>query len=263
MAPGQPAYSQDGTPQSSVPADRLERIRRARRVIAAHLAVPRADHRAVDPDQAEQHPPHPALPCTRRRDPATSRASAVVEALPAGSSARNTSRLPGGNVASRGRTRCRRRRRNRLRSTAPPTPRPTAKPTRTPSDSTRCRWATTVSEPARPPQRRTSVNSRVERSRCAAGSTVGVRRPGGNGPCAGGRTRWRARLWSASAAGSRASCAVAGCWAGTCACSRAFAPLIADSGRASLGAHAGRPTGSAAGVDVVTVRAGARPVKQR
>jgi hypothetical protein len=134
--------------------------------------------------------------------------------------------------ARRSRIRWRSRRRTRLRVTAPPTVRPTMKPTRaeSPGGPARCTRActTTVALPALRPLRMTAENSSRDRILAPAGNTtagsVGLRQPGAGDPSAAGSTAPTYRRGCASAGGSRASCADAGCWAETYACSLRTAP---------------------------------------
>jgi hypothetical protein len=209
----------------------LQRVRRARRVIAAHIAIQRTDYRTVGLEQADQDVLHRATPITRARHRSRSPARVALDAPPAGRRARITTRQDGSN-RRRSRMRCRSCRRVRFRTTAPPTARPTIRPTwgdppGASADVARA-CTTRVEQPARRPDRTTAVNSSLDRMRAAAGNTAaasaGLRRPGAGDPSAAGSTAPHGPLAYACADGNRASCADAGCWAETYACSLGTAP---------------------------------------
>jgi len=232
MASDQPSYGEDATPHRTVSRHGLQRVRRARRVIAAHIAVERADHRAIGLEQADEDVLHRAAPNTRARHRSRSLARVALDEPPAGRRARITTRHEVGSERSRSRMRCRSCRRVRLRATAPPTARPTIRPTRadalaTSGDTARA-CTTSVGQPARRPNRTTAVNSSLDRMRAAAGNTAaasaGLRRPGAGDPSAAGSTAPHGPLAYACADGNRAFCSDAGCWAETYACSLGTAP---------------------------------------
>jgi len=232
MATSEASYGEDGTPHGSVLLHGLQRIGRARRVVAADLAVKRTDDRAVGLEHADQNVLHRTGPISRARQWSRSAPSRRAEAAPAGASARTIINGASGIEASRSLMRWRSRRRVRLRVTAPPTERPTMNPTRAESlgGPARCMsaWTTTVALPARRPLRTTAVNSSRDRIRAPAGNTtagsVELRQPDAGDPSAADSTAPNDRPGCASAGGSHASCADAGCWAETYACSLRTAP---------------------------------------
>jgi len=232
MATSEASYGEDGTPHGSVLLHGLQRIGRARRVVAADLAVKRTDDRAVGLEHADQNVLHRTGPISRARQWSRSAPSRRAEAAPAGASARTIINGASGIEASRSLMRWRSRRRVRLRVTAPPTERPTMNPIRAESlgGPARCMsaWTTTVALPARRPLRTTAVNSSRDRIRAPAGNTtagsVELRQPDAGDPSAADSTAPNDRPGCASAGGSHASCADAGCWAETYACSLRTAP---------------------------------------
>jgi hypothetical protein len=232
MASDQPSYGEDATPHRTMGRHGLQRVRGAGRIIAAHIAVQRTDHGAIGLEQADQDVLHRATPITRARHRSRSPARVALDAPPAGRNARITTRHETGSDGSRSRIRCRSCRRVRFRVTAPPTARPTIRPTRgdpsgAPADPARA-CTTRVEQPTRRPDRTTAVNSSLDRIRAAAGNTAeasaGLRRPGAGDPSAAGSTAPHGPLAYACADGNRASCADAGCWAETYACSLGTAP---------------------------------------
>jgi hypothetical protein len=177
MAAEQPSYGEDATPHRAVGRHGLQRVRRTRRVIPAHIAVQRTDYRAIGLEQPDQDVLHRATPKARARHRSRSPARVALDASPAGRSARITTRHEVGSDRSRSRMRCRSRRRVRFRVTAPPTARPTIRPTRGDSvgasvDPARA-CTTKVEQPARRPERTTAVNSSLDRMRAAVGNTGG------------------------------------------------------------------------------------------
>ncbi len=112
---------------SAVGLHRLECVRRARRVVPAHLPVQRADGEAIPTQQRHEDRPHQAPARCKAAWRSTSKVDAG--ASPAGGSARTTTRQPDGSRSTCDRIRCRSRRFTRLRTTAPPTARLTTKPT--------------------------------------------------------------------------------------------------------------------------------------
>lgn len=197
-------------------------------MIAAHLAVQRADQRAIHLEESDQQRSHSVTLVRQRRRSASS--SAEV-ALAVAGSARITSTADPGSPVSTGRccrVRCRSRRFTRLRITALPTALLTTKPTRADCPgawTSRC--TTTVREPQRRPARTVTRKASLSMSRCAAGSTrvvagdAAVRRPGCCDPCGGVPTGSNGQRGCACAGGNRAPCGGGGCSAGTYAYSRA------------------------------------------
>jgi len=138
-------------------------------------------------------------------------------------SARTTTSVPAGVVASRTATRCRSRRRTRFRTTALPMPLDTTKPTKTRVWGSRSACSTKVGRLTRTPDRMVRWKSAERVIRAFLGSTgvsTGFRRKASCGPCAGEQPQWRGLLVSASEDGNHAFGCDAGCSAGTCACSR-------------------------------------------
>jgi hypothetical protein len=231
MASEQPSYGEDATSHRAMGLHCLQRVRRARRVVATHIPVQRTDHRPIGLEQADENVLHRAANA-RARHRSRSPARVALDAPPAGRSARITTRHDAGSDRSRSRIRCRSWRRVRLRATAPPTARPTISPTRgvSPDASAGAARActTNVEQPALRPDRTTVVNSSLDRMRTAAGSTAEtsarLRPPGAGDPFAAGSTALHGPLAYACADGNRASCADAGCWAETYACSLGTAP---------------------------------------
>ncbi len=189
MAPAQPAHRQPAAPPRPVLADRLQRVRRAGRVVPADVAVQRADRRAVGPKQPDHDRPHefvPEVPSRRSRQPDRSAPNRRESTSAAAGNARTTTIAAAGRLGSRSSIRCRSRRRIRFRATADPQARLTTKPTRggggagcadaASSDPTagRARWTTSVAEPARRPRRVATAKSRRCRRREVAGSTITV-----------------------------------------------------------------------------------------
>ena len=207
----------------------LERIGRAGRVIAAHLAVQRADQRAIGPQESDQQVLHdrhlvrqrPQVGVEfrvrrrrRRRAAPGPRAQQNPAAPPVQAGA------PGSGVgvgASRG---CGPR--HCPRPCSPRTPRDAGCPVAWAS-----RWTTRVRDPQRRPDRTVTRKASLSMSRCAAGSTsvvaagAAVRRPGCCDPCGDEPTGSSGRRGCACAGGNRAPCDGDGCSAGTYACSRA------------------------------------------
>ena len=154
-------------------------ISRTGGVIAAHLAVQRADREAICPQQPDEHPfkgvePHR----TPERDKAASRSLAREDAdsCAARGSARITRRDPAGRSSRRSRIKWRRRRLTRLRTTAGPTALLTTNPTeiwaalpespRTPGTT----WATSVGLAERLPERIVCRKSSLFRMRFSRAS---------------------------------------------------------------------------------------------
>ncbi len=228
VAARQSAYSKPHTAQCAVVSDCLERVGRAGRVIAAHLAVERADQRAVGTQEPDQRIFHDVTLVRQRRRSASSSAE---DADDDAGSARTTSTAEPGSPASAGRcsrVRCRSRRFTRLRTTALPTALLTTKPTSAGWPGARTsRWTTRVLEPQRRPERTARRKASLSLSRCADGSTsvvaagAAVRRPGCCGPCGDAPTGSSGRRGCACAGGNRAPCDDDGCSAGRYACSRA------------------------------------------
>jgi len=231
IATRDPADRQPAALDTAVHGDRLECVRRARRVVAAHLAVERADREAVGLQQADQDVLHE--PATRARQRSSSSPRSRYDAPAAPGCARTTSTLPSASVPTRSRIKCRSRRLTRLRVTAGPTDFDTTKPTRPGPVSSRLLVAlstfgvttctTTSGPPARRPRRTACRKSAAALRRWLAESTrwPGLRQRGSCDPCGDARTGSRDRRGCASAGGSRAPCAGDGCSAGTYACSRA------------------------------------------
>ena len=243
VAAGDPAHGEPAAAEAAVHRHRLQRVGRAGGVVAAHLAVERADREPVATQQADQDVLH-----GRRRSPAAlepvqrpvqvvGRARRTTPSAAAGGpgprarqSPAATRVAPGpgvgvgaspGSASPRG-------------PTALLTTNPTRGPVR-PAVSVRgdgrgagpasgCRLAARV--------RIAGANSRLE---VAAGSARGQHRRARRvrnewtrgsdgqaacGPCGGARTGWSGPRGCASAGGNRASCDDDGCSAGTYACSR-------------------------------------------
>ena len=209
-------------------------------MVAAHLAVERADHRTVAAQQGDEDVLHGCTTAGSRRVcgghplQTTSRGRRGVRRTtrrPPRAGRGRRARTPGGRSPSRSRTRCRSRRRTRLRTTAPPT---AARPRSPPGGwagrrRALSRCSTTVRLPARRPARTQRRNDSLEVSRAAAGNTVAgaardwtgqLRRRACRGPCGGARTGSRGPRGYASAGGNRAPCGGGGCSAGTYAWSR-------------------------------------------
>src|SRR5690606_32499763 len=153
VAAGQAAYGEPGAATGAVGAHRLERVGRAARVVAADLAVQRADQQPVGPQQTDQQPAqrvvvpqrlahgaprrlgvaHRRAPvgeeANRSRARSRSRPRSSEDADPAAGSARTATTDPAGSRSSRSATWARSRRLTRLRSTALPTALLTTKPT--------------------------------------------------------------------------------------------------------------------------------------
>src|SRR4051794_36090879 len=186
----------DGVPrsaQAAVHGHRLERVRGARRMVPADLAVERADQQAVGAQQTDQQILHRTLAvecserrrgrCNRSRHVSRSVASWAYDAPAAAGRARTTSTAGPGSEEIRARVRCRRRRFTLLRVTALPTALLTTNPAWGPACSTggtasvgsmsRCR--TTVRVPARRPRRVALENKLDEVSRWWRSSTGSAR----------------------------------------------------------------------------------------
>src|SRR4051794_16422998 len=186
----------DGVPrsaQAAVHGHRLERVRGARRMVPADLAVERADQQAVGAQQTDQQILHRTLAvecserrrgrCNRSRLVSRSVASWAYDAPAAAGRARTTSTAGPGSEEIRARVRCRRRRFTLLRVTALPTALLTTNPACGPACSTggtasagsmsRCR--TTVRVPARRPRRVALENEFDEVSRWWRSSTGSAR----------------------------------------------------------------------------------------
>ena len=201
MAAQQPAAGQPAALDRAVHLHRPQRVRRTAGVVAAHVAVERADHQPLGLQQADQDVLHGAaagLGVVRR----VSRARACDQAV-----AKSTGTSSGA-VAARGRARTttltgsvvrgssaaarwRSRRRTRLRVTAFPTFLPTTKPTwagRAPDARSRvsscarrgprgrpparyAAWSTRVGRPTRTPPRTVRRKSSERRILCSRGST--------------------------------------------------------------------------------------------
>src|SRR4051794_16119996 len=161
-APGGECRALDGT----VPVDGRVAVVGTRRVVLAHRPEQRTDRPLVQLDQSQQRVLHRAPPPSNRSMAASrSWASCAWSASPAPGSARTTTRLPGGNRATRSRIRWRSLRLTLLRTTAPPTALLTTKPARVGgalspgacgSVAPLRRWTTSDGRPARRP-RRTAV----------------------------------------------------------------------------------------------------------
>jgi hypothetical protein len=231
VAPCEPAGGVPRASQTAVHRHRLERVRRARRVVATDLPVERTDREPVCLEETDQEVLHEPTTRLRQRSSSSPRSRYVAPA--AAGRARTTTTSPAASRSTRARIRWRRRRFTRLRVTAGPTARDTTKPTR--PGSTRSsplvalstfvaiQCTTTSGPPARRPRRTARWNSAAELRRWLAESTPwpGLRQRGSCDPCDGEPTGSRDRRGCASAGGSRAPCAGGGCSAGTCACSRA------------------------------------------
>ena len=162
----------------------LQSVGRTRRMVAAHLAVERADGEAVGLEHPDQDGLHrPADDRQDRAHHAPARVSAASRWRPSSSepaepdagSALTTTCDPAGSRSMRSRIRCRNRRLTRLRSTAEPTALLTTKPTDvcppvrevTGLSST---WVTTVGWEPRDPRRIASLKSPPLRIRFVRGS---------------------------------------------------------------------------------------------
>ena len=161
----------------------LERIRRTSWVIAAHLAVERADGESPRLNQPDQWVLHLS---TRSRQLVRSDRNCAEFAVAARGWARTTTNAPPATCPSDSivsRLRCLNRRFTRLRTTEFPTPLLTVNPTSTrssPLSSSTSRWTTNREVPARRPDRTTRRKSWVSASRLAAGSTADARTRGGS-----------------------------------------------------------------------------------
>lgn len=179
---------QPGAPQRAVHSDGLDGVRAAGRVEATHRRERRGNPAPVHMEQREKaasqergsaargHRGPPVTLRNARPKPASRSAASWADvASAAGGSARTTSRVRGGRVASRAATRWRSRRATRWRTTDPPTARLTTNPARaaTPSADSlmTCRWTTSRSRPLRRPRRSTEAKSSRRISREPAGST--------------------------------------------------------------------------------------------
>ena len=199
-------------------------------MVATHLAVERADQRAVgaqEPDQRVLHRGHhgPGETTGEAGPQFLGQLGARCEPAAAGS-ARSTTEVPGGQGRSgERRTWWRSRRLTRLRTTALPTALLTTKPTRGGRLDVPSVWrcTTSVRAPARRPERTVRGEGRGIGQSMSGGEHRGgpaLRPRGSCGPCGGGRRGSRGRHGCASAGGTRASCDDDGCSAGTYACSR-------------------------------------------
>jgi hypothetical protein len=150
--------------------DSLERVGRAGRVVAADLAVERADQETVGLEERDQEVLHRS---TRFRQRSRSSPSSDQVASAAAGSARITSTHEPGSDVSRSRARWRSLRFTRLRATAFPTALLTTNPTRASPSSIRWRCTAIVRDPAREPDRTAWRNAWLEVSRCAFASTGG------------------------------------------------------------------------------------------
>lgn len=145
---------------------RVKRVSRARRVIAAHLAVERADREPIATQKSDQDPLHD------RRPLRTAARSSSKLASAAGGNARTTISAPRGSSESSAATMCRSRRFTRLRTTAEPTAFDTTNPARGGEElSASTTWTTKVAEPERRPVRTVRRNWSAVVRRCAALST--------------------------------------------------------------------------------------------
>src|SRR3954453_12033569 len=195
VAARQAAHGQPAAADAAVLGDRLERVRRAARVVAADLAVEGADQGAGDtqpPDQDVLHDsplvPDPVVAAarvacgevaTRSRQRASSAPSSAVDIVAARGRARTTSSDESGSDVRFSLTRWRSRRLTRLRTTEPPTALLTTNPARGgspgPEASTR-RCTTRAAPPARRPDLTVRRKASARRNRWSAAST-GRERP--------------------------------------------------------------------------------------
>ena len=191
MTACQATPSQPGPLDAAMHLHGLERVRRTRGVVPAHLAVERADRQAIELQKTDQQVLHPCCPPhsgkIRARHRSRSRARPADEEPAAAGRARITIRHPGGSGLIRARNRCRNRRLTRLRTTELPTARLTTSPkTGSPAPpvisgastsplSVRA-WTTSDRDAARRPRRVTSRKEEASPRRFAAASTSGLLR---------------------------------------------------------------------------------------
>ena len=238
MAPDEPAHRQPAAANAAVLGHAAECVRRAGRVVAADLAVERADQQSVRTQEPDEQPSDRVVPHavtsdrTRARQRARSAESSPLDAVADAGSARTTSTAEPGSDETCSRARCRSRRFTRLRTTALPTALLTTKPIRgseVPADGSlaSARWTTSVRLPDRRPTRTDCRKEAPSVRRLSGGSTCrpgaagpAVRPRGSCGPCDGARPGSSDPHGCASAGGSRAPCDGGGCSAGTYACSR-------------------------------------------
>ena len=231
MAAQQPAAGQPAALDRAVHLDRPERVRRTAGVVAADVAVERADHQPVEPSAGRSartswRPPEPCGPAGR--GPAArrwrSRPAARAGAVAARGRARTTT-LTGADVpparprrggAAGGGRGCGSRR-------CPRSCRPQSRPERDRLGTGGPAWSTRVGRPIRTPPRTVRRKSSERRIRARRGKhrRRGTVRPTARSdPCADGRPGSRDRPGSASGGGNRGyGCGAEG-WAGTCAWSR-------------------------------------------
>lgn len=228
VAPCDASHGEPGSPERTVSLDCLQRVRRTRGIVPAHLSVQRTDGEPVHLQQADQDPLHRRTPpesLRRRSALSRSRPSSAPDAPAADGRARTTTRDPAGRRVNRVAIRCRNLRFTRFRATAEPTRRLTTNPTWVDTSVASRPWTTTVGVPARRPRRVVRRNSRPERSRWPAGSTA-IRLRASGVPGGVATTRSRDPPGSACADGIRVCALDDGCSVGTCACSREGSPSL-------------------------------------
>ena len=237
VAAAETSYGEPGAAEGAVLGDRLERVRRAGRVVAADLAVERADQRAVGAEQPDQQQSHVTAP--RSRQSPWSRQRSQV-----GAEFRVRRRGAGRQRPDHehGRTRKPLQRRQVLPGQVSESAlhavaddgvahglahhetdaAPVVRRRRGRGGPRGC------ATPQRRPERTVARNASLSTSRWCAGSTAwpeqtpgaSLRRPGSCGPCGDARTGSSGRRGCACAGGNRAPCDGGGCSAGTYACSR-------------------------------------------
>ena len=238
----------------AVHGDGLEGVRRAARVVAADLAVERADREPPRPDEADEEVLHDELTLLRVRGEVGTEGG--VRRLGRGRERTDHERSTTRELSSAARcsrVRCRSRLFTRLRVAALPTALLDREP-----HLRRRRRGVAVHPQVDHEGRRAGASPLTHRAAEAVSGgeavdsgeqrrvprALAVRRPGSCGPCGDGPTGWRDRHGSACAGGSRAPCDGDGCSAGTYACSRLFLRRFRGMSTPH-GVGAGRSTGTA------------------
>ena len=175
MAAQQPPTGQPAALDGAMHRDGAERIGRAARVIAANVAVERADHQPIRLQKSDEQPLH-VRGRSARRSKALAHAPRRSELNTAGDltergSARTTTSVPAGVVGIRSAAKCRSRRRTRFRTCALPIALDTTNPTRTRVSGTRSACNTKVGRVTRTPDRMVRWKSAERVIRAFLGST--------------------------------------------------------------------------------------------